>query len=422
MKKTILFSIAFCAFLLSACNRSMTGSPIPPETSPQAFTAEALQESAVPPDEPTAEAATEIPPTATPVPPTLTPTPTAVPPTATKILPTPTQVAAAEFEIPSEMFWLQDFYILDESRGVAVGNKGSGADTFPVIMLTADGGNTWVEVDAGFKTGTLNSVTFTDEATGYISGQDWDGALPVILRTEDGGSTWVNGDLPQERSFVNKVYFSPEGTGWGIGFYENGGSLLLRSEDGVNWIEQDHTTPENATLFGITFPSEGVGYAVGTSGSGIPAPHIITTSDAGATWTQLEVPLQEAFLYDLHFFSDQHGVVVGGFSGNEGVILVTGDGGESWTVSKFPGTSVFLKRIFPYREALLVFGNDCGAQGCSGLVLVSQDQGESWEELPRLEGRVNAIGTSSRGNLVAFALYAESYASIKLTRWEYFSP
>jgi photosystem II stability/assembly factor-like uncharacterized protein len=163
---------------------------------------------------------------------------------------------------------------------------------------------------------------------------------------------------------------------------------------------------------------------VGTKGTGNPpAPYIIKTSDAGVTWNELAVPLEGAFLYDVFFLDDLHGVVVGGFSGDSGVILVTKDGGSSWTVSRFPGSTVYLKWIFLYRGTLLVFGNDCGDTGCGGLVLMSKDKGETWEQLPRLEGKVNAMGSSnSTEGLVAFALYTDAYASIITTHWEYFAP
>jgi len=421
MKHIILIRIAICLFLLSGCGTPPVESPGPTVTSPPTEEGIPPEEPATPQEEPTVEAVSEMEPTPTTVPPSATAT--NVPPTATatKILPSPTQVPALEFEIPSEMFWLQDFFFIDETRGLAVGNKGSAADTYPVIMLTTDGGGDWTEVDAGYEIGTLNSVTFTDEVTGYAAGQDWEGSIPVILRTGDGGQTWKEVIVPQTSAFVSDVYFSPAGVGWGVGFYEHAGSLLLRSEDGITWTAQDYSASEGASLFSIDFPSPDVGYAVGT-GPGNPAPHIIKTTDAGVTWKELEVPLETAFLYDVLFLDDLNGVVVGGFSEDSGVILVTRDGGESWTVSRFSGSTVYLKRVFLLTSTLLVFGNDCNDQGCSGLVLMSKDKGETWVELPRLEGKVNAIGGGiSPESLVAFALYTEVYSSIKTTHWGYFA-
>ncbi len=406
MKYTIFKILTIGVFLLPGCGTQLVETPVSTLTPPQ-------EEEAV-------EVVTEIEPTATTVPATTTAInmpPTA---TATEVLPTPTQVPALEFEISSEIV-LHGSFIIDENHSLAVGLTSRAEDVnplIPVLMLTTDGGRNWADVETGLEIGDLNSVTFTDAVTGYAAGQDYNDRTPVILRTEDGGQTWKKAIGLQTQAMVNEVYFSPAGIGWAIGFYENGGSLLMRSEDGITWVEQDLPSSAKAGLNGITFPSEEVGYAVGGS-----PPYLIKTMDGGVTWNELEVPLQEAFLYDVLFFDDLHGVVVGGFSEDSGVILVTEDGGESWTVSKFSGSSVYLRWIFRYRGTLIVFGNDCGDNGCSGLVLKSKDKGETWEELPHLDGSVKAIGRSNIAeDLVVFAFYTDAYASIRMTHWEYFSP
>ncbi|MEW5942165.1 MAG: hypothetical protein AB1750_21065, partial [Chloroflexota bacterium] len=383
MKHTISISMITCVFLLFGCGVPPTE---PPATTEGKQTVERLLDTAT---------AANIPPTSS----------------ATEALPTPTQTPAVVFEIPTERFWLHDFFIMDETRSLAVGLKGRTEDihpVLPVIMLTTDGGKNWAEVDAGLEIGDLNSVTFTDSVTGYAAGQDYDGRIPVILRTEDGGQTWTKATVPQTPAFVNRVYFSPAGMGWGIGFHQNGGALLLRSKDGIVWVEQGHPSPERANLRGIMFPSEDVGYAVGSGSS----PYLIKTTDGGDTWIELEVPLEDGTLSDALFLDDLHGVVAGS-SGDSGVILATKDGGKSWTVSKFPDSAVYLIRVFLYRAALIVVGNVCGDSTCNGLILASKDKGETWRELPRLEGRVNAIGTgNSVEGLVVFAQHTDAYASI----------
>lgn len=343
---------------------------------------------------------------------------------ATEVPPSSSDVPVMEFEIPYEDFWLQDFYILDETQSWAVGNKGRAENTQPVIMLTSDGGENWVEVEPGFETGTLNSITFTDELVGYAAGQNWGGDIPtIILRTEDGGQTWAEATIPQVFGSVDEVYFSPAGIGWSVGFdFGNFHSLMLRSEDGITWVEQDHPTHEEAGLFGITFPTEEVGYAVGNYGFDNPIPYLIKTSDGGATWTEIDPPLEQAMLFDVLFLDEDVGVVVG-FSEEQGIILVTEDGGESWTISEFSGSTVYLKKIFLYRAMLLVIGNICEDYGCKGLMLMSKDGGKVWQELLRLDSKINAIGSSkSTEDLVTVALYADSYANVTTTYWRYFSP
>ncbi len=333
------------------------------------------------------------------------------------------ELAVMQFEILDESVTIQDIFVLDETYAWAVGDRGEAEDTQPVIFLTTDGGESWVEVDSGISRGILVTVAFTDQMIGYAAGQDWDGNIPtLILRTEDGGQTWTKATLPQVFGSVDKVYFSESGVGWGIGFdFGNFQSLLLRSEDGINWVEQEHPSHEDAGLFGISFPSEGVGYAVGSYGWDNPTPYLIKTVDGGDTWTELDPPLEEATLSDVLFLDDQYGVAVGN-SGELGVILVTEDGGSSWEISEFSGSSVYLKKILLYNAMLLVFGDIWEKDiGYKALILALMGKGELWVEAMRLNAKVTAVNQGANAKDVVLAAIKAGSTLLKKAQWEDFS-
>jgi len=59
---------------------------------------------------------------------------------------------------------------------------------------------------------------------------------------------------------------------------------------------------------------------------------LMTSSDAGATWTSRDLNTQFAMLIDAHFTSPTDGIVVGGSAGSTMycTIMHTGDGGQTW--------------------------------------------------------------------------------------------
>ncbi len=327
-----------------------------------------------------------------------------------------------EFELPDENITIQDVFLWDDTFGWAVGTKGEAENTQPVIVLTEDGGASWVEVGSGIKTGVLVTVNFTDRMTGYAAGQDWGGEVPtLILRTQDGGQTWEKATLPQVFGSVDKVYFSETGLGWSVGFdFGNFHSLLLRSEDGITWVEQDHPSHEEAGLFGITFPSEEVGYAVGSYGWENPTPYLIKTTDGGTTWTELEPPMPQAMLSDVLFLDELYGIVIG-TSGDLGVILVTEDGGSRWEISEFSGSTVYMRKMLIYEAMILVFANICDKDYvCKALILGSKDKGKLWEEVMRLNAKVSAVNQGSTDADKILAAYKDINTILKNAHWSYY--
>jgi photosystem II stability/assembly factor-like uncharacterized protein len=122
----------------------------------------------------------------------------------------------------------------------------------------------------GISTTNLSSVTFPDSTHGWICGEN------VIAHYYD--STWHT-DQTYSYGGWNVVYFLNDTLGWAVGSFMGGGfqsSGLMRTTDGINWLDQDN--PAEQGMFAILFINENEGWA--GSGSGI----VLHTTDGGKNW------------------------------------------------------------------------------------------------------------------------------------------
>ncbi len=97
--------------------------------------------------------------------------------------------------------------------------------------------------------------------------------------------------------------------------------------------------------------------------------HVLLSSDGGQSWTQSPVPTR-SLLTSVFFFDDNNGWAVG----HDTVILRTIDGGETWTKVYFDPAD---QR--PLFGVLFTDVNNGMAVGAYGLYMISSDGGQSWE-------------------------------------------
>ncbi|KAA3617498.1 MAG: T9SS C-terminal target domain-containing protein [Calditrichaeota bacterium] len=105
------------------------------------------------------------------------------------------------------------------------------------LFKTVDGGQSWHDVpDYDYKT---NDMFFEDSLHGWAAGNDttfkgYSGKSEsgVLLETQDGGKNWTA--LAEGLSAPLTAIHFKDGFGWAVG----GNGLVLRTDDGVNWIDQ----------------------------------------------------------------------------------------------------------------------------------------------------------------------------------------
>lgn len=249
---------------------------------------------------------------------------------------------------------------IDATTGWTVSDKGR-------VLKTTDGGTTFAELNTGTSNGRFWDVQFVTANKGWVVGKADD--LPVILYTADGGNTWKkqNHDSFSANGFTS-VFFLNENVGWVAGYEFE---VYKTTNGGTTWTKQTATEPnQNFAFFtALEFLDELTGYAA-TTISGSNVRRIIKTVDGGITWTK---PTQPALSYigGVHFFDANNGIIAGG----SGKILRTYNGGNTWTeIYAASGQETFLNMAF-------VNSNIGYAVGNAGLIVKTTDGGQTWTSL-----------------------------------------
>ncbi len=195
----------------------------------------------------------------------------------------------------------------DAQHGCAVGHDG-------VILLTADGGQTWTRQDDGKD---LDSVwldaTFATPRDGFAVG-----AYGKCLVTHDTGRTWAPAQPIEEESHYNQV---AAGSDHALFIAGESGLWLASHDGGATW--QRGQIPYDGSLFG-TLPAGGDRLIVyGLRG------HVLVSEDRGAHWSERESPAPVLLQAGL---VARNGVIV--LAGQGGNFLVSRDHGRTFTLWK----------------------------------------------------------------------------------------
>ena len=150
---------------------------------------------------------------------------------------------------------LQTMFFINADTGWIAGNEG-------VILKTTDAGSTWeYQQMNGTAYGTLTSLCFIDENTGWASGSGLDINGGIILKTTDGGNNWVLQHNGYNR-FIYSVFFSNSSSGWAVG---DEGIMFSTYNGGSDWELQGSGT--FADLYAVNIESLQNGISVGTDGT-----------------------------------------------------------------------------------------------------------------------------------------------------------
>lgn len=272
-------------------------------------------------------------------------------------------------DLPEAMGRYDDLRFIDDENGWTVNSRGN-------LFGTTDGGDTWTQLyDAIADTGEriyFRSVAFADRQRGWIGSltssevallETTDGGktvtsivdrisgpapegicglwvvdemtvfgvgayfgAPRIIHTTDGGATWTSRDMSDLASALIDVVFLDADRGFITGQAteaDGEGAAILATEDGGETWEVRFTSPLSGEQgWKIDFPTPEIGYVSGQNFDN--EPKVFKTTDAGLTWTALNIPFRGVFLSGVSFVDAQNGWVGGDPS------FVTTDGGATW--------------------------------------------------------------------------------------------
>lgn len=203
---------------------------------------------------------------------------------------------------------------------------------------------------------------------GELTVGGWHGEL---VHSADDGAHWVRCDerfeFPDaETSQFFDVCFNSSGVGIAVGT----AGLVMRSPDGgLSWTRQTSATDQDLWACWIT--DGGIAMAVG------PYSEPVRSTDGGVTWSTMtmSLPLADRTLRDVSLWDDDNGLIVGGATDNKSYVLVTHDGGDTWTETG-AGDDDTIITVCVYAT-----GTQTAYVGCNpSKVLKTSDGGATWAE------------------------------------------
>jgi len=261
---------------------------------------------------------------------------------------------------------LNDVHFINQDIGLVVGDNGT-------ILLTADGGKTWIQRDGrvnqklrkvqllnenlGWAVGyemmlftedgglswskysqrqiiDIRCLFFIDERNGWVCGSD-----SIILKTTNGGGSWEA--IPSRIGNFDDIFFLNDTLGW-LHSQDDAGHIYMTIDGGYTLKAMSRSRKSFKSFF---FIDSKRGWACG----GLVGQFnkifgwIDSSEDSGDNWAW---QYENEFIHSIHFFDEYHGIGLG--QKNRGlttdktyeVFLITEDGGDSW-ISSEPGGNAF---------------------------------------------------------------------------------
>jgi len=209
------------------------------------------------------------------------------------------------------------------------------------LYQSGDGGNTWSKVTTQ---GRVDSTCFADASNGWAAGGSW------VLRTTDAGHTWK----PTWRAPVEgeewhaTIHCNSASTAWvllqGSAMMSQQSYVAFRSTDGgAHWgalaresyfssaypsVTVEAQIDAYAGPFATTDPA--TAYFLGSCPACDMSVSLTTTTDGGKTLRYDKIAALAGSMGTALTFADaRHGWLVSG-KGDQGLILATADGGQTW--------------------------------------------------------------------------------------------
>ncbi len=229
------------------------------------------------------------------------------------------------------------------------------------------------------------------------------GAFEVLARLPTPDAT-----LEVQESGVNAslrgVYALDESSCWASG---SAGTCLRTTDAGQTWQRLEVPNADELD-FRDVHPFDNDNALLMTAGT--PA-RIYRTSDGGAHWTIVHEDHREGAFFDgMDFWDDHRGVLFGDPIDGEFTILLTEDGGRSWTHADpasipdaMEGEAGFAASgtcvaTGPGGQAIIALGGNTGLDGAR--ILLSRDYANTWES------KVTSVPTSASAGLFSVAYFS----------------
>lgn len=275
-------------------------------------------------------------------------------------------VSAAQWStlgLPGDQGRYDDIFFLDADEGWACNGDG-------FIYHTTNGGDTW-ELQYNSPTDDyLRCIEFATPQHGFCGTLD-----DRLLETTDGGATWhdIMDRVPADIPGICGLSAPTPDVIYGVGIWSVPGYVIRSTDAGLTWTHIDMSAHARA-LVDVHFisPLEGFvsGMAEVASGGGV----LLHTTDGGATWTELHrTNMTGEYIWKIqspdgqHFFASIDGNPAAGNTR----FLSSDDAGQSWT-------SRVATNSYNYIQAIGFITPHHGWMGGNNTLLETNDGGDTW--------------------------------------------
>jgi photosystem II stability/assembly factor-like uncharacterized protein len=166
---------------------------------------------------------------------------------------------------------------LDSLYGWAAGDSGT-------IIRTTNGGFSWLLLNTGIYSFTIDDITFPNVNYGWAVCLD-SVYRTIVLKTTNGGNSWTKSYFPDSSMIFKTIFFINQNTGYISGY---SGRIFKTTSGGANWFECGYDSLSCL----IFFPKEDIYFVDSLNGFSCGGVldlqgMVLKTTNAGATWVSL---------------------------------------------------------------------------------------------------------------------------------------
>ncbi len=235
----------------------------------------------------------------------------------------------------------------------------------PIVLSAPVRAQNWTIIDTSIThtTAALRSAFFTNSTTGYVVGGNDSG---VILKTSDAGNSW---QLTAVNKYLECVYFPSDSVGYAVG---SAHTIMKTTDAGTTWVYQ--FVPSLSTLYtamSVCFINNDTGFVGLKNGPGYA---FLKTYNGGTTWiNDVSDTVHSTALFKINDST---------ICGISGALSKTTNKGANWISYAIPtgswATSLWFLNVY-VGFATLDHGNGTPCFNYSSLIKTT-DGGQTWAE------------------------------------------
>ncbi len=261
------------------------------------------------------------------------------------------------------------------------------------VEITSNGGISWTSVSSLQLGGASLGIACPSVTVCYLAGEI-NGGAGVIEKSSNGGLSWSSVTIPSGIEYLASISCPSPNICYAAGSTGTTG-VVVGTSNGTTWTTQPIASGVGP-LSGISCLNISTCVSVGATSGGVG--EAIVTSNAGAGWSSISIPLSTQLSSVYCIFAGSFCQAVG-WHGGSAFAMGTTNSGLSWSAEVVPGGPVALN------DVSCASSTQCMAVDSNGFVLTTSNSGSTWSSDPVLPpGVAGYFGVSCPSSTQCFTL------------------